>query len=479
MTAAAAPPSHVCAAGGAEPLDAPEVFGMQNIAFERWFEMLNAADRGAIICSLLEYCSQTQLQQVGARVSQLLALPGGVAQAAAGGPGAVPGAMDRSFESFDSYELESGSAPVSVSSMGKAPRTPGLRPFRPMSNSSGSPFAHVIKPDLYTQPFIPPFSSRQQSFAPWSVSGEINRPKSATDTGSLPTQSSKGTFVSTYQNETWGPAQSAIGTPHKLNFEMMSSSFNGLPPVGTRGLDSSKRTWANPLAQAAAVPSSAPGQVPTSGAGSAPGAPTASAASTAHLEPSGSESQGPLRLGESSTNMTPSGSAGTGAKANGSTHISTNANTASGSSETKLGPTDHAASMTGSGGSDKRRPWNRVFTPTTNTTTTTATTTTAATATAPAATAGYSGQRITSPYSPKRAVNFMDQNLLQDIGAWLRSLRLHKYTENLSDIPWQEVVQLTDADLEARGVNALGARRKMLKMFEEIRAAQTAGQLPK
>lgn len=79
----------------------------------------------------------------------------------------------------------------------------------------------------------------------------------------------------------------------------------------------------------------------------------------------------------------------------------------------------------------------------------------------------------------KRNVNFMDPELLADIGAWLRSLRLHKYTDNLSGMPWQEVVRLSDAELEQRGVNALGARRKMLKMFEEIRAAQEAGRLPK
>lgn len=57
-----------------------------------------------------------------------------------------------------------------------------------------------------------------------------------------------------------------------------------------------------------------------------------------------------------------------------------------------------------------------------------------------------------------------DPVLLQDISAWLRSLRLHKYTDNLKDLKWQELVQLDDAALEARGVNALGARRKMLKV---------------
>lgn len=54
--------------------------------------------------------------------------------------------------------------------------------------------------------------------------------------------------------------------------------------------------------------------------------------------------------------------------------------------------------------------------------------------------------------------------LLNDIPAWLRSLRLHKYTDNLKDMQWKDLVQLDDAALEKKGVNALGARRKMLKV---------------
>lgn len=78
----------------------------------------------------------------------------------------------------------------------------------------------------------------------------------------------------------------------------------------------------------------------------------------------------------------------------------------------------------------------------------------------------------------KRGVNCVDVELLSDIGAWLRSSRLHKYTGNLSGMKWQEVVLLDNDGLEARGVNALGARRKLLKMFEEVRVAQEAGILP-
>lgn len=57
-----------------------------------------------------------------------------------------------------------------------------------------------------------------------------------------------------------------------------------------------------------------------------------------------------------------------------------------------------------------------------------------------------------------------DPKLLQSIPDWLRTLRLHKYTDNLKDLKWEELVQLDDKGLEARGVNALGARNKMLKV---------------
>lgn len=68
-----------------------------------------------------------------------------------------------------------------------------------------------------------------------------------------------------------------------------------------------------------------------------------------------------------------------------------------------------------------------------------------------------------------------DPALLSDIPAWLRTLRLHKYTDNLKDMNWQDLVQLDDEGLEKKGVNALGARRKLLKVFEQVRENQAAG----
>lgn len=57
-----------------------------------------------------------------------------------------------------------------------------------------------------------------------------------------------------------------------------------------------------------------------------------------------------------------------------------------------------------------------------------------------------------------------DPKLLDDIPNWLRSLRLHKYTDNLKDMSMAQLIQLDEKGLEARGVNAMGARNKMLKV---------------
>ncbi|KAJ7644474.1 hypothetical protein FB45DRAFT_736333 [Roridomyces roridus] len=63
----------------------------------------------------------------------------------------------------------------------------------------------------------------------------------------------------------------------------------------------------------------------------------------------------------------------------------------------------------------------------------------------------------------------VDPALLHDIPAWLRSLRLHKYTPNFEGMHWQDMVIMDEAALEGKGVAALGARRKMLKTFEIVR----------
>ncbi|CAO3597466.1 unnamed protein product [Absidia cylindrospora] len=59
--------------------------------------------------------------------------------------------------------------------------------------------------------------------------------------------------------------------------------------------------------------------------------------------------------------------------------------------------------------------------------------------------------------------------LLEDIPLWLKSLRLHKYTHIFQSMTWQTMVKLSDDDLKEKGVAALGARRKLLKVFDQVK----------
>jgi hypothetical protein len=74
-----------------------------------------------------------------------------------------------------------------------------------------------------------------------------------------------------------------------------------------------------------------------------------------------------------------------------------------------------------------------------------------------------------SDNSGAKAEDDVDPAMLEDIPAWLRSLRLHKYTPNFEGMKWRDMVMMDEAALEAKGVAALGARRKMLKTFENVR----------
>ncbi|KAI8391703.1 uncharacterized protein BYT42DRAFT_557766 [Radiomyces spectabilis] len=73
------------------------------------------------------------------------------------------------------------------------------------------------------------------------------------------------------------------------------------------------------------------------------------------------------------------------------------------------------------------------------------------------------------PTKDKKPMDAVDMELLKDVPAWFRSMRLHKYNSIFEPMKWQDIVKLTDEQLLAKGVAALGARRKMLKVFETIR----------
>ncbi|KAG0148173.1 hypothetical protein CROQUDRAFT_41826 [Cronartium quercuum f. sp. fusiforme G11] len=79
------------------------------------------------------------------------------------------------------------------------------------------------------------------------------------------------------------------------------------------------------------------------------------------------------------------------------------------------------------------------------------------------------GKPTHTPGSGSNPDEELDMKLLSDIPSWLRGLRLHKYTPNFEGCTWQEMVLMSDSDLETRGVAAVGARRKMLRTFENVR----------
>eukprot|EP00127_Corallochytrium_limacisporum_P004499 Clim_evm26s165 gene=Clim_evmTU26s165 len=62
---------------------------------------------------------------------------------------------------------------------------------------------------------------------------------------------------------------------------------------------------------------------------------------------------------------------------------------------------------------------------------------------------------------------------MQDIPHWLKSLRLHKYIDTFKDISFDDMLQLTNEDLEQRGVTAAGARRKLLLSIEKLQTRDT------
>ncbi|OLY83194.1 Protein VTS1 [Smittium mucronatum] len=69
----------------------------------------------------------------------------------------------------------------------------------------------------------------------------------------------------------------------------------------------------------------------------------------------------------------------------------------------------------------------------------------------------------------KQATEPLDLDLLNDVSAWMKSLRLHKYIPCFEGMNYRQIIELDDADLTKIGVQALGARRKMLKVFESVK----------
>ncbi|KAK1225280.1 Flap-structured DNA-binding and RNA-binding protein [Marasmius sp. AFHP31] len=81
-----------------------------------------------------------------------------------------------------------------------------------------------------------------------------------------------------------------------------------------------------------------------------------------------------------------------------------------------------------------------------------------------------SSTAVTAAATPTtRPEDDVDPELLKDIPAWLKTLRLHKYTECFAGMTWQEIVVLDEDQLEKMGVTALGARKRLTKNFEGVK----------
>ncbi|KAI9247354.1 hypothetical protein BY458DRAFT_494569 [Sporodiniella umbellata] len=70
----------------------------------------------------------------------------------------------------------------------------------------------------------------------------------------------------------------------------------------------------------------------------------------------------------------------------------------------------------------------------------------------------------------KNTNDLLDMHILEDVPLWLRSLRLHKYNSIFENMKWQDMLKLDDQALLAKGVAALGARCKLLKVFDQVKA---------
>ena len=78
------------------------------------------------------------------------------------------------------------------------------------------------------------------------------------------------------------------------------------------------------------------------------------------------------------------------------------------------------------------------------------------------------GVKRNTSASKGKIPDVIDFKQLEDMAGFLKLLRLHKYTENLKTVKWRDWIEMDEEALEAAGVAALGARRKMIKVFEVI-----------
>ena len=83
---------------------------------------------------------------------------------------------------------------------------------------------------------------------------------------------------------------------------------------------------------------------------------------------------------------------------------------------------------------------------------------------------GSTANTVTPSREKGKIPDQIDLEMLEDIPVFLRSLRLHKYAPAFEGLNWKQMIRLDNDELLSRGVSALGARNKMLKVFDLIRA---------
>ncbi|XP_004346422.2 hypothetical protein CAOG_05749 [Capsaspora owczarzaki ATCC 30864] len=70
--------------------------------------------------------------------------------------------------------------------------------------------------------------------------------------------------------------------------------------------------------------------------------------------------------------------------------------------------------------------------------------------------------------SPRNSTTDLHSSM-KDVPMWLKSLRLHKYLDLFAPLHYNQMLQLTDSELQTMGVSAAGARKKILLSIHKLK----------
>eukprot|EP00038_Savillea_parva_P009830 m.186112 g.186112 ORF g.186112 m.186112 type:complete len:747 (-) comp16674_c0_seq1:89-2329(-) len=80
-------------------------------------------------------------------------------------------------------------------------------------------------------------------------------------------------------------------------------------------------------------------------------------------------------------------------------------------------------------------------------------------------------QQAPSPQRRRPVSTASPSDRAHRVRSWLKTLRLHKYCNILEQMNYEDMVALTETDLEKLGISAKGARAKMLKSINGLKSA--------